>query len=114
MSTIASSLLATTAQFLAPNESEGILGDIAEAGETPWQALRSVASLLVRRQVELWRTWHPWLAGFGLTLPLSFVLMGCSVCSAPLSAMPYIPDSLSPRRHPFPAPPSTWLYRSCC
>jgi hypothetical protein len=38
-----------------------------------------VLDLVARRQLLLWKSWRPWLSGFGLALPNSFLLMGASV-----------------------------------
>jgi hypothetical protein len=35
--------------------------------------------LVTRRQVMLWKSWQPWMAGFGVALPSSFLLMGVSL-----------------------------------
>ena len=70
------------ARGLSPADQETVLGDLAEAGETGSQALLSVAGLLIRRQLPVWRHWRPWLAAFGLSMPASFLLMGLSVSIA--------------------------------
>jgi hypothetical protein len=54
------------AQVLEPEEREAVQGDLMEAGEGDWQALRDVLGLVVRRQAGLWKNWRPWLAAFGL------------------------------------------------
>src|SRR5271170_4369266 len=72
-------LLELTAQMLEPSEREAVLGDLAEAGESAWRGLVNVLGLVIRRQIILWKSWRPWLAAFGLTLPASFLLMGFSV-----------------------------------
>src|ERR1700761_6014660 len=66
-------------RFLEPQEREAVQGDLIEAGETGWRAARAVSGLLLRRQAELWRSWRPWLAVFGLAVPGSFLLMGLSL-----------------------------------
>jgi hypothetical protein len=66
-------------KLLEPCDREAVLGDLAEAGESGWQGLSAVLGLLVRRQVDLWRSWRPWLATFGLAVPGSFLLMGFSL-----------------------------------
>jgi hypothetical protein len=66
-------------RLLAPNEREAVLGDLAEAGDTGWQGLLGVLWLVFRREVLLWKNWRPWLAGFGVALPSSFLLMGASL-----------------------------------
>jgi hypothetical protein len=72
-------LLATVSRFLEPDEREAVQGDLIEAGESGWQAIRGVSGLLLRRQAELWQNWRPWLAAFGLAVPGSFLLMGFSI-----------------------------------
>ena len=67
------------ARVLPPEVREPVLGDMLEADESAWQALRGLFSLVVLRQTEDWRSWRPWLAGFGVALPSSFMLMGVSV-----------------------------------
>jgi hypothetical protein len=73
------SLVAIAAQTLEPEEREAALGDLAEAGESAWRGLADVSGLVLRRQAALWKSWRPWLAGFGLAAPNSFLLMGSSV-----------------------------------
>ncbi|HTZ48750.1 MAG TPA: hypothetical protein VMH20_14235 [Verrucomicrobiae bacterium] len=73
------SLLQFAAHLLAPEEREAVLGDFLESGESACRAVIGVIGLAFRRQALLWKSWRPWLAGFGLTLPGSFLLMGVSV-----------------------------------
>jgi len=70
------------AGLLAPGDRETVLGDLAEAGESSGQSFLSVAGLVIRRQLLVWRSWRPWLAAFGLAMPASFLLMGFSVSVA--------------------------------
>jgi hypothetical protein len=70
------------AQVLPRTEREPILGDMIEADEGAGQALRGVIGFVVRRQTELWKSWRPWLAGFGVALPNTFLLMGASLSVA--------------------------------
>jgi hypothetical protein len=72
-------LVEYAARALPEEVREPVLGDMLEADESAWQALRGVLGLLVLRQMELWKNWRPWLAGFGVALPNSFLLMGVSV-----------------------------------
>jgi hypothetical protein len=67
------------AQLLDLDESEAVLGDLEEGGESWWRDLRDISGLIVRRQALRWRSWRPWLASFGLALPASFLLMGFSL-----------------------------------
>ena len=66
-------------QLLPPAEREFVRGDLEEGGAGAWQALRSVTGLVMRRQLELWLSWRPWVAAFGVGLPASFLLMGVSL-----------------------------------
>ena len=52
-----SSLAEMATIFLAPKDRDAVLGDLAETGACGWSALRSVLGLVVRQQMELWRTW---------------------------------------------------------
>lgn len=73
-------LLVESFARILPHEERGpVLGDMMEAGENTWQALFGLAGLAVRRHAENWRSWRPWLAGFAIALPNSFLLMGASV-----------------------------------
>ncbi len=58
---------------LENHERDAVQGDLAESGASSGQALLDVMGLVVRRQAELWKDWHPWLAlagvvGIGATL----------------------------------------------
>jgi hypothetical protein len=73
------SLVEVVSQLLEPREREAVLGDLAEAGENAWRGLRGVLGLVIRREGLLWKSWRPWLAAFGLSMPASFCLMGFSL-----------------------------------
>jgi hypothetical protein len=73
------SLVNFVSQLLEPAEREAVQGDLAEAGETPWQGFRDVLGLVVSRQALLWKNWRPWVATFGVVLPGSLLLMGLSL-----------------------------------
>ena len=79
MTSVGSSLVQVAAQLLQRDEREAVLGDLAESGESAWQGLLDVLSIVLRRRAILWKSWRPWLAAFGLTVPGSFLLMGTSV-----------------------------------
>lgn len=64
---------------LTPTEREIVLGDLIEARETAWRGMREVSGLAVRRQLQLWKGWRPWLAAPGLTPPCSFMLIHSDV-----------------------------------
>jgi hypothetical protein len=72
-------VVASVAELLEWNEREVVLGDLAEAGDSAWRGVLDLAGLVARRQVLLWKSWQPWLAAFGWTLPCSFLLMGFSL-----------------------------------
>ena len=79
-----SSLAEMAMIFLAPNDRDAVLGDLAETGASGGSALRSVLGLVVRRQMELWRAWQLWVAGsmaFAGSLLLLSVSFGLSVDS---------------------------------
>jgi|HubBroStandDraft_6_1064221.scaffolds.fasta_scaffold56799_3 hypothetical protein len=73
------SLTEVAAHLLHHEEREVVLGDLSEAHESTWHGLLDVLGLVTRRQLQLWQNWRPWLSGFGLALPSSFLLMGASV-----------------------------------
>ncbi len=79
MTSIGWSFLETAARLLARDEREAVLGDLVEAGESTWRGLLGVLDLVFRREAVLWKSWRPWLAGFGVALPSSFLLMGFSL-----------------------------------
>ncbi len=71
------SLVEMAAGFLGADEREVVLGDLAESGADVWSGLRSVLGFVVRQQLELWRSWRPWVAS-GVSLPGSLLLLGVS------------------------------------
>jgi hypothetical protein len=72
-------LIHYASRLLEPNEREAVLGDLMEAHDSAWQGLLGVLGLVLRRETLLWKNWRPWLAGFGVALPSSFLLMGASL-----------------------------------
>lgn len=70
------------AELLAPREREIVLGDLAESDRGGWRGLGDVLSLVARRQLASWKSWRPWAASFGLSLPASLFLMGWSVAAS--------------------------------
>src|SRR5271168_4634852 len=70
------------AGMLEPREREYVLGDLAESDGGAWRGLQEVVGLAARRHLELWANWRPWAASFGLALPASLFLMGCSVAAS--------------------------------
>ncbi len=79
MSSLPWSLVEVASRLLERDEREVVLGDLAEAQESAWNGLFGVMELVVRRQALLWKSWRPWLAGFAVALPSSFLLMGASL-----------------------------------
>jgi hypothetical protein len=71
-------LIEALALQLTPTEREIVLGDLIETRETAWRGMREISGLVVRRQLQSWNGWGPWLAAPGLALPCSFMLMGFS------------------------------------
>jgi hypothetical protein len=61
-------------RFLAPDERDAVLGDLAESGEGAAQALFDLIGLVARRQLGLWCSWRPWTALLGLVVPLGLLL----------------------------------------
>jgi hypothetical protein len=73
------SFVEAAARLLARDEREPVLGDLVEAGDSAWQGLLGVLGLVFRREAAQWKSWRPWVAGFGVALPSSFLLMGVSL-----------------------------------
>jgi hypothetical protein len=59
-------LLSVLARALEPDERDAVLGDFAESGEGIGAATRHLLGLIVRRQLDLWSSWRPWLALLGV------------------------------------------------
>jgi hypothetical protein len=75
MAVTAWGLIEFAARLLSPRERHAVLGDLAEANQSHWRSLLDVLGLFFRRQTILWSDWRPWLAGFGIALPVSYLLM---------------------------------------
>lgn len=75
-------LVDLASRLLDGNEREAVLGDLREAAEPLWPAVTGVLGLALRRQAHLWKSWRPWLTGFGVALPSSYLLMGASLSVA--------------------------------
>jgi hypothetical protein len=78
MTGVARSLTQIASGLLEPEARDAVIGDLTETGTTPWRGLVEILGLIVRREAALWTTWRPWLAGFGVALPSTFLLMGVS------------------------------------
>jgi hypothetical protein len=72
-------LVELSSKLLERDEREAVLGDLLEAKESAWQGLLDVSGLVLRREAGFWKALRPWLAGFGVALPNSFLLMGVSL-----------------------------------
>jgi hypothetical protein len=59
---------------LDPTERDAVFGDLAESGESGWQVLREVLSLVVRRRAACLRDWRPWLTLASLAVPLGVLV----------------------------------------
>jgi|SRR5580704_4912062 hypothetical protein len=68
-------LVELSTRLLDPQEREVVLGDLVETHETTWRGLLEVFSLVLHRQAGLWRDPRPWVAGFVVALPSSYLLM---------------------------------------
>jgi hypothetical protein len=75
MSSASWSLVEFASQFLGQDEREAVLGDLTEMRESAWRGLLGVVGLVVRRQALGWRSWRPWLAGFVVAMPSSYLLV---------------------------------------
>ena len=59
---------------LEPSERLAVRGDLADCGDPAPRAVVGVIGLVIRRQVELWKDWHPWLALVGLSVVAGVIL----------------------------------------
>jgi hypothetical protein len=80
--TLSRTLLHAVAGLLNPCERDAVLGDLEELDANNWRGIVEILDLYVRRRVALWKSWRPWVAAFGLAVPLSLTLMGLSVSIA--------------------------------
>ncbi|MGC1300431.1 MAG: hypothetical protein WA869_35840 [Alloacidobacterium sp.] len=79
MNVLAWPLVVLAARLLDRDEREAVLGDLLETNESTWQGFLDVFGLVFRRQAALWKSPRPWLAGFIVALPCSYLLMYVSV-----------------------------------
>jgi len=79
MNGIAWVLVELASRLLEHDEREAVLGDLLESNESAGQGLLDVFGLVLRRQAGLWRDFRPWLAGFVVALPSSYLLTYVSV-----------------------------------
>lgn len=59
---------------LDPHESAVVRGDLTELGVNGLQAAREILGLVIRRRLQPWQDWRPWLALCGIILPLGWFL----------------------------------------
>ena len=71
--------------LLETDERRAVLGDLAESGESGWQALAGMLGLVARRQAALWCDWRPWAAL--IVMPLGFQVSRLSARWAHTSAI---------------------------
>jgi hypothetical protein len=58
------------AKLLDPAEREAVFGDFAELALTDRHAVKSLAGLLVRRQLRFWTEWNPWFVLVAVIIPI--------------------------------------------
>ena len=68
-------LVELSTRLLDADEREVVLGDLVETHETTWRGLLDVFGLVLRRQAGFWRDRRPWVAGFVVAFPSSYLLM---------------------------------------
>ena len=78
MTSLAWRFVEALALELAPAEREVALGDLIETRTNAWHGIREILGLVMRRQLQLWKSWRPWLASLGVAFPCSLILMGFS------------------------------------
>lgn len=72
-------LVDLVSRMLEREERETVLGDLQEARQGTWRSLQDVFGLIFRRQASLWKGPRPWLAGFAVALPCSYLLTHVSI-----------------------------------
>jgi hypothetical protein len=92
-------------RMLGRDEREAVVGDLIEAGEGAGRAMLAVLGLILRREAAVWKTWRPWIAAFGLSVPCSFLLMGASL-SVSRALQSVVASSYGHVGHPLDSP---WL-----
>jgi hypothetical protein len=79
MSGIGWPLVELASKLLERQEREAVVGDLLETNESAWQGFLDVSGLILRRQAGLWKDFRPWLAGFLIAIPCSYLLTSVSV-----------------------------------
>ena len=82
MSTLCVRLRDVLLRSLDPAEREAVFGDFVELAMTDRQVVKSLAGLVIRRQLKLWREWNPWFVLVAIILP---VCVSLATQSNPLS-----------------------------
>ena len=72
-------LILLASKLLERDERDVVLGDLQETNERAWRGFLDVFGLVLRRQAGLWKDPRPWLAGFVVTFPCSYLLMHVSI-----------------------------------
>jgi hypothetical protein len=72
-------LIGLVSEVLERDERDAVLGDLMEGNEGGWRGLLDLFGVVFRRQAALWRSPRPWLAGFVVALPCSYLLMHVSI-----------------------------------
>jgi len=80
-------LVAWLAGLLSPEERDYVLGDLAETGAGTVEVVRELLGVIVRRQIEPWTHWRPWLVSCGLVAPCAILLNYIAARSAHRSAI---------------------------
>lgn len=74
-------------ELLDADERQIVRGDIAESRVIGRQAVRDVFGLVIRRQLDVWAQWRPWVTLIALILPLAMVLSIVSGRTAGMSSV---------------------------
>jgi hypothetical protein len=74
LESILNSLLRGLLGTLDSDEREAVSGDLLEAHESPSASVSQVLSLIVRRELNLWAGWQPWLVLTSVAIPLAALL----------------------------------------
>lgn len=67
-------LVLLASRALEVNEREIVIGDLIEFEESGWRAFRDVVGIVLRRQLQVWTAWPPWVALFGVAGVSGFCL----------------------------------------
>jgi hypothetical protein len=79
MNRIAWTLIGLVARLLEQDDRDAVLGDLLESREGAVRGFLDVLGVVSRRQALLWKSPRPWLAGFVVALPCSYLLMHVSI-----------------------------------